>query len=88
MGWECCEGRESSGCHHSGHRETGTGVGKDFAIIPYLPPDPSSLEGMCLSLSLGAAGINGIADQSISTAQAWARVLQVIINQWIRMSWF
>lgn len=58
---------------------------KDFPIIPHLTPDPSSLERMCLLLSLGDAGINGIADQSISTAQAWARV---IINHWIRMSEF
>lgn len=61
---------------------------KDSAIISHLPPDPSPLQRMWLSLSLGDAGINGIADQSISTAQAWARVLQVIINQWIRMSKF
>lgn len=62
-GWECCEGRESSGW---AQRDWSRGA-KRFAIIPHLPPDPWSLEGMCLSLSLGDAGINGIADQSIST---------------------
>lgn len=69
------------------HRETRAGAGKGFAIIPHPPPDPLSLEGMCLAVA-GRCRINGIADQSICTAQARAMELQVIINQWIRISKF